>query len=75
MKYYSAIPGNLPELDRVDYQGYGYDEVIDPHKVRTFKEAKQQHRLHIKELIKQCQDELSELDKLKPEDCYQTMVH
>lgn len=74
MKHYSVHPGELPELDRVDYRGYGYDEVIDPHKARTFKEAKSQYKLQLETMIKLCKDRLGKIKDMKPEDCYQTIV-
>lgn len=66
--YYTVEEGELPMLTRTDYHGYKFDEVINGDGVRTFRQAKSNYKKYLKQLMKECEAELSKVDKLEIED-------
>lgn len=75
-KYYSTPfdPADIPQIERVDYHGYKFNEVIDSHKQKTFRDAKRAHKNNLKEMIRLCEIELKKLNKLKIEDLQETSI-
>lgn len=78
--YYTThfLDCDVPYIERTNYMGLKFDEVIEsggyqPH--RTFRQAIQQHKKNLKEMIRLCQEELEKTDSLTPENIQQGEVH
>lgn len=77
MKEYYSTPfdeTDMPQIQRVEYNGYKWGEVIDEHAARTFNIAKAKHRKNLKRMIELCEAEIGKIDEMTPETIEQTKI-
>ena len=77
IRYYYTTPfdeTDMPCIERVNYNGYKWGDVIDPHAARTFREATAQHRRNLKRMVELCKIELDRIPDMTPETIRQSDI-
>jgi hypothetical protein len=63
MDYYHTEPGELPTIEKVDYNGYKFDEVIGEDRFTQKRKALTDYREKLRKLIADCKDALKEANE------------